>query len=383
MSPNRPILFVDHAAALGGAEHSLLMLLERLNQHGWQPHLACAPQGLAAVARERGVPVHPIDLPRLRRSARFFVDWVRGARALAELSKEIGALALYSNTVRATFYSAPAAKLARRPFIWHMRDFWLSEAQPKHMLADRMGKRLMLATASAVITNSKAVARNLPASEKVRIVHNGIDVAQFTRSEKVGEFRKQHGVPLKSSLVGMVGRLRPWKGQDRFLRVASRVLAEREDVHFMIVGGSPLSTDSLYPQVLRRLVQALDIEARVHFTGQLDDVRPALSAMDIFVHPGDPEPFGLVNVEAMAMGLPVVAFNHGALPEIVEDRQTGRLVTPEDGGEMARAIIDLLDDSETRKQMGENGRRRAAQDFDVARTVQGVNAVLQELTDTP
>ncbi len=115
MSSSKRILFVDHATALGGAERSLLMLLERLDQHGWQPHLACGPQDLAAVARERGVPVHPIDLPRLRRSARFFVDWMQGARALAELSGEIGALALYSNTVRATFYCAPAAKLARRP----------------------------------------------------------------------------------------------------------------------------------------------------------------------------------------------------------------------------------------------------------------------------
>ncbi len=379
MISSKPILFVDHATALGGAERSLLMLLERLDQHGWQPHLACA-QGLAAEARERAVPAHAVQLPRLRRSARFFIDWMQGARALAALSKEIGALALYSNTVRATFYSAPAARLARRPLVWHMRDFWLSEAQPKHLLADRMLKRLMLATVSAVVTNSKAVARNLPASEKVRIVHNGIDVAQFTRSENAGKFRKQHGVPPTAPLVGMVGRLRPWKGQDRFLRVASRVLAERQDVHFVIVGGSPLAADSVYPQVLRRLAQALGIEARVHFTGQLDDVRPALSAMDIFVHPGDPEPFGLVNVEAMAMSLPVVAFNHGALPEIVEDRQTGRLVAPEDEGEMAQAIIDLLDDSETRKQMGENGRRRAARHFDVARTVHGVAAVLQEVT---
>lgn len=356
------------------------MLLERLDQHGWQPHLACAPQALAAAARERGVPVHTVQLPRLRRSARFFIDWMHGARALAALSKEIGALALYSNTVRATFYCAPAARLARRPLIWHMRDFWLSETQPQHRFADRMGKRLMLAASSAVIANSQAVARNLPASEKVRTVHNGIDVAEFAQTEKDGEFRKKLGIPLNALLVGTVGRLRPWKGQDRFLRVASRILAEREDVHFVIVGGSPLATDTVYPQVLRRMAQALGIEMRVHFTGQLDDVRPVLSAMDLFVHPGDPEPFGLVNVEAMALGLPVVAFNHGALPEIVEDGRTGRLVAPEDEGQMARAITALLDDSEARRQMGENGRRRAARHFDVARTVHGVVAVLQEVT---
>lgn len=356
------------------------MLVERLEKHGWKPHLACAPQALAVAARERGVPVHSLELPRLRRSGRFFADWFHAARELARLARQIGALALYSNTVRATFYSALAARLARRPLIWHMRDFWLSEARPQRLFADRMGKRLLLSAAAAVVTNSKAVARHLPPSNKVHVVHNGIDVARFIAYENGATFREELEIPADAPLVGTVGRLRPWKGQDRFLRIAAKVLAQREDIHFAIVGGSPLAEDSVYPEVLWRLARELNVESNVHFTGQLDDVRAALAAMDIFVHAGDPEPFGLVNVEAMAMGLPVVAFNHGALPEIVEHGKTGRLVTPaaEDG--MAQAILSLLADNRGREQMAKQARHRATQSFDVERTVRGVGAVLKQVT---
>ena len=106
-----------------------------------------------------------------------------------------------------------------------------------------------------------------------------------------------------------------------------------------------------------------------------------MTALDIFVHAGDPEPFGLVNVEAMAMGLPVVAFAHGALPEIVEEGVTGRLLPPGDEDAMARAITELLDDPVVRSRMGSAGQARALRHFSIERTVAEIDAVLQGFLD--
>ena len=184
------ILFVDHATALGGAEHSLLLLLKHLTSI--QAHLACAPGPLAEKAIGLGIPVHVTEFPRLRRSPRFLGDWMNGAQDLARLARGIRARALYANTVRAAVYAAPAAALARVPFIWHLRDFWLSEARPRYPWVDRLGKRVLLARATRVITNSHAVAAHLPASRKISVVHNAIEIETYDPALDGRGFRTQY-----------------------------------------------------------------------------------------------------------------------------------------------------------------------------------------------
>ena len=154
-----------------------------------------------------------------------------------------------------------------------------------------------------------------------------------------------------------------------------RVAAVRSDVWFVVVGGTPLQRESTYPRQLHRLAAQLGLSARTVFTGHLDDVRPALAAMDVFVHPGDPEPFGLVVVEAMAMGTPVVGFAHGALPEIVLPDQTGLLVPPGNEEALAHAVLTLLARPERRLAMGRAARERVVRYFTVQRTVRQVEAI--------
>jgi len=372
------ILFLDHALALGGAEHSLLLIIKYLNRDRWQPHLVCAGGPQAEEALRLGIPVHIQPMPRLRRSPRCLLDWLRGAKAIAQLARQSDAALIYANTVRAAFYGALAAGWARLPFIWHMRDFWLGESRPRHLRLDTWGKALLCARAYRVIANSRAVATQLPCRHKVVVNHNGVELERFDPAMDGQPFRKEYHIPAQAPLVGMVGRLRPWKGQERFLRMAALVGKEIPETWFAIVGGAIFDTGDEYTQQLRALATNLGIAKWVVFTGHLTDVRPALAAMDVFVHPGDPEPFGLVNIEAMAMGKPVVAFAHGALPEIVIDQETGRLASPGDETALAEAVIALLRDPTLRKTMGQAGRARVEAYFTARRMVEAVEKVLEE-----
>ena len=374
-----PVLFLDHASALGGAEQSLLLLLKYLDRTRWQPHLACVGGPLAEKAAALGVSVHLVPIPRMRRSVRAPVDWPRGVWTIAGVARKIGARLLIANTVRAAFYAAPAACLACIPFVWHMRDFWLSETRPRRLWADRLGKGLLCRAAIRVIANSEATVSHLPCREKVTVIYNGIELERYDPEMDSQPFREHYGIPRQAPVVGMVGRLRPWKGQDRFLRVLARVRKEVPEVWGIVVGGTPLGEGEAYPEQLRRLACSLGLENGLIFTGHLEDVRPALAAMDVFVHPGDPEPFGLVNVEAMAMGKPVVAFAHGALPEIVVDGETGLLVHPEDENAMAQAILALLQDPALRYRMGASGRERALSCFTSAKMVQAVSVIFEKV----
>lgn len=377
------ILFIDHAAALGGAEHSLLLLQQHLDRKRWQPHLAAPPGKLYEQAAAEGIPTHAVTLPRLRRSLQFPLNWWQHAGELAHIAHTLPAQALHANTVRAALYTAVAAHRVRLPFIWHMRDFWLSESQPRFLWLDRLLKQLLMATATAVITNSHAVAAHLPPVSKVTVIHNGIDVTHFDPARDGDPFRHQFGIPLDAPLVGMVGRLRPWKGQTRFLAVAQRVLATMPKAHFTVVGGDPFRVHDGYARQITDLTAQYGLSHSVTFTGQLDDVRAALAAMDLFVHPGDPEPFGLVNVEAMAMSKPVVAFAHGALPEIVVDGETGVLIPPGDEEEMADKIVHLLSDTKRRERLGRNGRLRADTHFDIRRTAAQIEAIYSRILSHP
>jgi glycosyltransferase involved in cell wall biosynthesis len=159
------------------------------------------------------------------------------------------------------------------------------------------------------------------------------------------------GTPIKRWLgwegnltVGIVGRLEPWKGQEIFLRAAARLAKARADLRFMVVGGAILGWEGSYPDNLRGMAADLGVADRVHFAGHQADVYPWYDALDVVVHASFDEPFGLVLVEAMALGKPLVATNVGGPPEIVEDGTSGLLVPPGDPEQLARAVERILAD---------------------------------------
>jgi glycosyltransferase involved in cell wall biosynthesis len=300
---------------------------------------------------------------------------------LIQVIEKAGAMAVVANTVRGAVYAATAATLSRTPFVWHMRDFWLSEARPSHPQLDTWGKRLLAGAASVVVCNSAAVAERLPRSAGARIVYNGVDINHFQPAQLGDQFRRAHGLSKRAPLIGMVGRLRPWKGQIRFLDVAGRVHDRARQCRFVVVGGDPFDVDDDYATSIVRRTKELGLEEVVTFSGHLGDVRPALEAMDLFVHPGEPEPFGLVNIEAMAMGRPVVAFAQGALPEIVIDGVNGMLVPPNDVDAMAQCILQLLPDVASRSRMGRAARRHVVDSFSIERVVAEYDALLREVME--
>jgi glycosyltransferase involved in cell wall biosynthesis len=244
---------------------------------------------------------------------------------------------------------------------------------------DRIGKRWIGARADAILANSHAVAEHLPFSGKVNVVHNGVDPHRFQPVENENRMRARFGIPADRPVVGMAGRLRPWKGVDRLIRAAAVIGSRNPGAQFLVVGGSAFEVRDGYAESLPHLAAQLNIADKVFFTGQLEDVRPALAAMDVFVHPGDPEPFGLVNVEAMAMGKPVVAFAHGALPEIVLDQITGILVPPGDLDALVSAVLALLSSPEKAAQMGKAGRARVEAHFTARKMTDAIDALLSDL----
>lgn len=154
-----------------------------------------------------------------------------------------------------------------------------------------------------------------------------------------------------------VGRQYPRKNTETLLRALARVRERVPEVELRVVGGGPRLP------ALRELATSLDLDDSVSFLGEVedrDDLRAEYAAADLFCLPSRQEGFGIVFLEAMASGLPVVAGDAAAVPEVVPDGEAGILVPPDDEGALADALVRLLADPRRREEMGERGRERAA-----------------------
>lgn len=365
----KPILFVDSAEALGGAERSLLFLMQYLDRERFTPILACNESPLAEEVRTAGLDVTIVPMPRLRDISMAPVALLRGARMLVDVIRGRDVAIVHSNVMRASFYAASAARWTGRPFIWHVRDI--------HTEAWYL--RLMCVLAHRAIAISQAVATPIPCSDKVAVIYNGLVLDDFNPAPDRSEICKEFHLPPDVPVVGTVGRVRPWKRHDLFVRMAALVNRSLPDAHYAVVGDTVFPAGHDYLGELRALALDLGLIDRVVFPGFRSDIAQVLATLDVVVHTADAEPFGRVLIEAMAVGRPVVAFANGGVPEIVIDGVTGFLVRPGDIEGMADAVISLLTDPDRRHAMGTAGRRRVEAHFDARQTARAVEAVYEEV----
>lgn len=209
-----------------------------------------------------------------------------------------------------------------------------------------------------VVAVSEATRDNLCAGDglnrqKAIVIHNGIETSRFFDTPDRGEdVRREWGIGAENPLVGMVGRLSHWKGQDHFLRAAQIVALLHPDVRFVLVGGTFPGQDHLRDGIIA-LVSELGLSSSVIVDDFRSDIPDVLRAYDVFVLPStQPDPFPTVVLEAMAAAKAVVANAHGGCMELVEDQVTGILVNPANPEAMANAICFLLEHVQERLIIG-------------------------------
>jgi glycosyltransferase involved in cell wall biosynthesis len=166
------------------------------------------------------------------------------------------------------------------------------------------------------------------------------------------------GVPRDAPVIGMVARLQRWKGPHVLLQAAPAILERFPGAHFVFVGGD----DPLEPSFgseLRRQAANMGLSDRVHFVGFQDDGASWMYGFDVVVHASDSEPFGIVILEAMVRGRPLVAGADGGPGELIIDGRDGFLVPFAAVDRLADRVCRLLDDPALARQLGESARRAA------------------------
>ncbi|NOY70511.1 MAG: glycosyltransferase family 4 protein [Deltaproteobacteria bacterium] len=214
---------------------------------------------------------------------------------------------------------------------------------------------------------------SLTAPEKMRVIHSGVDVADFSaRRTDPSSAREALGLPANALVVGTVGWLLPIKGPDILMSAMEKVWKSREDIYLVYVGKGELEP------ILRGRAQKTGVCQKVVFAGWRKDVADVLSAFDIFVLSSRNEGMGRVIVEAMAAGKPVVASRVGGIPDLVKHGVNGFLVPPEDPEALGEEILRLAADPELRNAMGAAG-KRLAPSYDISSMVEKLDVLYQEV----
>jgi glycosyltransferase involved in cell wall biosynthesis len=328
----RPVLFVSYSGVLGGAERVLLDCATRLGR----PALVACPEGpLAEAARAAALPVAALR----ERSARRRGAHAAAAGALAALTLDVARLARRARPAVVVAWSARAVlAVAAAPLPRGTKVVAVHHDFPPDRI---VGGALRVASrrAGTIVATSDAVARptewhlrsrggNAGAARRAVILHPGVDLEAW---------RSRPLPPADPPRALVLGALVPWKRADLALEIAARVPGLR-----LTVAGAPLPGDNgAFEAALRRRAQAADLHGRVEFTGAVEDPREAVAAAHCLLHCADCEPYGLVLLEALASGRPVVAPAAGGPLEIVTPG-AGRLYAPGDAGSGAEALLAVL-----------------------------------------
>ncbi len=203
---------------------------------------------------------------------------------------------------------------------------------------------------------------------------NGVDTEAFKpRPRPVDGLRASLGIPASARVVGFLGRLSPEKGPEVFLRAALLARARLADVHFVFVGDGPLAP------TLRDSIARFKLGDRVHLAGLRRDVASVLNDIDVLVSSSHSEAMPLAVMEAMASGLPIVATRVGGVPDMIDQGESGWLVTPNDFEEIAQRLQQILATPGELARMGAAARRRAVEKMALAESIERMAALMTRL----
>lgn len=321
-----------------------------------------------------------VMLPGLGREIRGWQD-LRAVGQLARLMRRVRPTIVHTHTAKAGAVGRVAALLARVPVVVHtyhghvLRGYFPPAKTRLFVAIERALARWtdrLLAVSESV--RAEILGLGIGCPERFTVVPLGLDLDRFVGADtRRGEFRAELGCRADVPLVGIVARLVPIKAHELYLEAAAAVRRAVPESRFILVG------DGERRPALANLARSLGLENCVHFLGWRNDLDRIYADLDLVVLCSRNEGSPVSLIEGMAAGRAVVATRVGGIPDLVEHDVTGYLTAPDDPAELARAIVDLLQDANRRAAFGEAGRKRVYPAFSAERLLANVDRLYGEL----
>jgi glycosyltransferase involved in cell wall biosynthesis len=373
---HKRVLFVEGNVdgTIGGSYFSLLYLLQGLDKARYQPVVVfCsehalipkyAEAGAQVIIRSPAPPAKPSAWPLGRlfsKAVNFLIGSIlESARIVLLLKRQRVSMVHLNNAIVRNHPWMIAARICRLPCLTHERGINSSYSGRSRFL----GRGL-----AAVICISSAVRENLERNGvrglRLVTIPNGLDPRQMagvlSREAVLAEFN----LPGNTRLIGIVGNLKEWKGQEVVIRAMSHVRRDFDNVVCLLIGDFSVH-ETTYREKVLGLIEQLDLADKVVITGYRANVADYVANLEFLLHASiEPEPFGRVLLEGMALRKAIVGSRGGAVPEIVDDGRTGLLHEPGDVMSLTACITKLLAAPSMSRELGEAGYQRLVAQFSI------------------
>jgi glycosyltransferase involved in cell wall biosynthesis len=360
------VMYIFAALPVGGAEEVLLTEVEGLDKKTFDPFVCVISEKgpIGEQIEKTGVRVIP-----LHRMGKSQFDY-RIIRNLYTLMRREGVHVVHTHLYDGNKYGRLAAILARVPCIVSTyQNVYVRRRLKYHLI-----NWALSAVNDRILAGSEAVKESVMRYDrigagKIQVLYNAIDPAKFRGGESGGDVRRRFGIKAEDFLIGVIARLEEQKGHIYVLQAMSQVVRNYRAVKVLVVGDGKLRS------FLQERTRTLGLSDFVLFAGTQRPTDPILRALDLFLLPSLWEGFSISILEAMAMGVPVVATAVGGASEVITSGKDGLLIQPGDVGSLTAAIEDSLLHRDKFRQMGKNGKETVIRNFTKANHL----AMLQSL----
>ncbi len=374
----KTILFVDNSKGFGGSITSLIHFMNNIDRDKFKPVLTHSLDDIRFKNEFRDMEAIYTPYPKIcnnvskknkylhkfSESSLVYIlcIFLYAIKIVKVLRLKKVDLVHLNNDINSNIAGIIAAKITGIPAVLHERNVATWIFPPAKLLLKSMAAFIAISE----VCKSSLVSIGVH-KDKIHIVHEGLDFEKMPvvndqiRSEILGELNIPHNV----KIIMIAGVIMPWKGQNIFIEAAKKILDERSDYYFIIVGEVVAGNED-YFEKLQHQISGHAYADHILFTGFRSDVFHLMQIADVIVHCSlTPEPFGRVIIEAMFYEKPIISTTIGAPAEIIEHGATGYLVQPGDPMALKDAICDVLQDHDKLTDIGRRARKRVMEKYSI------------------
>ncbi|MDT3695331.1 MAG: glycosyltransferase family 4 protein [Ignavibacterium sp.] len=361
------VLYSCLSKSWGGMEMVAITGIKQLLKHNIKVGLLCLAESRIQIeANALGIIIYPI---KSNRTPNIFSS-LRIISIIKSGSFDI----IHSHSSKDLWVIVPALNFLKSgiPLVFtkHLESFIIK----KNFLHNWIYKRVDCAIAISSVIKLNLLKTTSLKESKIKIVYNGVDLEKFNpKNTNRNKLRDEIGAEENNLLIGMTGRFSPGKGHEDFLLAINRLNKKYPEAKYVVVGEASRGEDE-YEKNIKHLAEEYGIK-NITFTGYRTDIPDVLAAFDIYVFPSHAESFGVGLIEAMALCKASVASNSSGVLDIVDDTVDGLFFNSKDGYDLAAKIEVLINNSELRKRLGENARKKISDKFDL-------NLVTEQIVNT-